>query len=132
MGVLFDALIPALIILGVAFVWLRTLLSRFLPPRGGAGQAVAGSPRSFMESGGMVQPARRPAPTSASDSLETRVDLAHVEDRPARPARERSEPAPVAKPPSTRRIRRALGSREAVRTAFLVKEVLDPPVSMRG
>ena len=133
MGFLFDVLVPTVIILGVAFVWFRTLLTRFLPARmrGTARPKVVGSPRSLMESGGFSPVVRRPAKPAPADSLETRVDLVHVEDRPARPARDRSEPAPTAKPTRAHRIRRALGSRESLRTAFMVKEVLEPPVSMR-
>ncbi len=135
MGFLLDFLIPALIIGGVAFIWLRTLFSRFLPgrTRGGGPQrrGMVGSPRSFMESGGAVPPVRQGVSHAREDSLELRVDLAHVEDRPARPVRDRREPAPAAGPSSARRIRRAIGGKESIRTAFLVKEVLEPPVSMR-
>lgn len=135
MGFLFDVLIPALIILGVAFVWLRTLFSRFLPGqmRGGGSQrrGTVGSPRSFMESGGAAPPARQVGAQARDESLESRVDLEHLEDRPARPARERREPVPEARPASAHRIRRALGSTDSLRTAFMVKEVLDPPLSMR-
>lgn len=148
MGFFFDVLIPALIIIAVALVWFGTLFSRFLPrglprkvvppgpwTRNAPGQGT--NPRSFSESGGADYPApARPAAAERSlpaSYVESTVGIEDLERRPVR-----SQPGtPSVAPPSpgasraANRIRLALRDRDSVRTAVMVKEVLDPPVGMR-
>lgn len=147
MGFLFDFLIPALIILGVAFVWLRALLSKFIPQGRPGATRVPGSrdahPRSLASSGGFErttgasQAVTRNVPAQRQwqdDELSEDVEKA----RPRRPEPQTNEQAGwmqrhahVAETPQARMLAQALSNPQSTRTAFLIKEVLDPPVSMR-
>lgn len=154
MGLLFDLLIPAIIIFAVLFIWLRALLVRFIPPR--PGSAADGRlnptphPRSFSQSGGMESAS--PGRQVVSQEGRPAVRSFQGEQR-----RQQQEPSPqgireasqgtrrgmqmrasatTEKPgrrgPHARRIRQALESRQSVQTAFMLKEVLDRPVSARS
>lgn len=148
MGFLFDVVIPALIILGVALVWFRAIFSNFLPTGRGSGQGAGRQggphPRSLDASGGYETPAQRSAPTRnvpAGRRWEGYEAVEQVEEpRPRRQATvaaaaagpAANKPARGATTPQARMLARALENPEAVRTAFLVKEILDPPVGMRN
>ena len=144
MGVLFDVLIPALIILGVGFVWLRALLSKFIPPGTGAARPPAPHPRSFASSGGAPrpqtvateQPVRQVPAQRAWDGYEPTGDVEKA--RPRNPQGQTNKQSGwmqrhprVAETAQARLLAKALDSPESTRTAFLIKEVLEPPVSMR-
>ena len=144
MGFVFDVLIPAIIILAIGFIWLRTLFSQFLPkswrPSGSPAGRVPGagsSPRSFTESGGTFEsaPPGRMA-RHIQTSNDTVEDVAGIENRAPAPLRSQRE-RPVAEQPlevrgdASEKVRRALGSPASIRTSFIVKEVIDPPITMR-
>jgi hypothetical protein len=146
-GLIFDVLIPVLIILAIAFVWFRSMLATFLPmmrrkDRPG-GARSSDHPRSLTSSGGFQR--SEPAPQkAASVSLERRRDVSElvedVERIRHRPRQSGSSPQKqmmqgqhrTSASPQAQMLARALGSPESTRTAFLIKEVLDPPVGMRG
>lgn len=148
MGFLFDFLIPGLIILGVAFVWFRALFSKFLPPGSGRGpqgaRPAAPHPRSLASSGGFERGAQasqgptRNVPVQRQwEGYEPTEDV--EKPRPRRPETPATTPPDfmqrhprVAETPQARLLARALDNPESTRTAFLIKEVLDPPVSMRS
>lgn len=149
MGFFFDILIPAVIIIAVASVWFGTLFSRFLP-RGRPRQAVppapwarnaseqGANPRSFSESGGAERSSRpRPAAPLRSMTASYVADTEGIENRERRstgpkPGTRSAPPPRPGAPPAANRIRQALRDRQSVRTAVMVKEVLDPPVGMRS
>lgn len=147
MGFLFDVLIPALIILGVAFVWFRALFSRFLPPGLGRRSQDAHRepphPRSLDSSGGFERGA--PAPQGPTRNVPGQRQWQGYEptEDVEKPRAKKPEPQTnkqagwmqrhprVAETPQARLLAKALDNPESTRTAFLIKEVLDPPVSMR-
>lgn len=147
MGFLFDFFIPALIILAVAFVWLRALLSKFIPPgRPGAPQVPRGTaphPRSLASSGGFQ--AEKPAPQAVTRSVPTQRQWQGYEPtgdvEAARPLRQASQTNAesgwlqrhprVAETAQARLLAKALDNPASARTAFLIKEVLEPPVGLR-
>lgn len=147
MGFLFDFLIPALIILGVAFVWFRALFSKFIPPSVGKGaqgpRRAAPHPRSLASSGGYErEPAAPQGPTRNVPAQRQWQGYEPTEDvekpRPNKPAPQTNRQAGwmqrhprVAETPQARLLAKALDNPESTRTAFLIKEVLEPPVSMR-
>ena len=149
MGFLFDFLIPALIILGVAFVWFRALFSKFIP-RGLPGaprvpRGTAPHPRSLASSGGFQAGKTAPqaqAPTRnvpAQRQWQGYESTGDVEAaRPRKPEPQTNAESGwlqrhprVAETAQARLLAKALDNPESARTAFLIKEVLEPPVSMR-
>jgi hypothetical protein len=154
MGFLFDFLVPAIIIFAVLFIWLRALLVRYIPPR--PGSAADGRlnptphPRSFSQSGGLeggpggrqvVSQEGRPAVRSFQG--EQRRQPQEPSPQGLREASQNTRRGMQMRPPSTsagsgrrgpqaNRIRQALESRQSVQTAFMLKEVLDRPVSARS
>lgn len=147
MGFLFDFLIPALIVVGVAFVWFRALFSKFIPPARGRGvqtpRQAEPHPRSLASSGGFERatPASQ-TPTRNVPAQRQWQGYEPTEDvekpRPKKPEPQANNQAGwmqrhprVAETPQARLLARALDNPESTRTAFLIKEVLDEPVSMR-
>jgi hypothetical protein len=153
MGFLFDFLVPAIIIFAVLFIWLRALLVRYIPPR--PGSAADGRlnptphPRSFSQSGGLegtpsgrqvVSQEGRPAVRSFQGEQRRQQDHS---PQGLREASQSSRRGMQMRAPSTtggagrrgshaRRIHQALENRQSVQTAFMLKEVLDRPVSARS
>jgi hypothetical protein len=117
--------------LAVIGFFVRPLFDGLIPT--GKRPAPSPSPRSVSESGGYHAPAPRPrarAPQQATPD-EYRTDLEDVESRPARPARAAARPATAAATGRAERLRGRMHERSAVQEAFILKELLDPPVGMR-
>ena len=140
-------------ILGIVFVllivgafvlpWIRSVAS---PPSGTNGRAESAGPKSFTESGGYRPVASRPvqvqvpAPPGRGEVRRAVEDvLEHVPSTDPQPATEeqtRRRPivALTVLTPETEtagQIRLQFGSRQAVRTAIIMREILDPPVGLR-
>lgn len=130
---LVGGLIWIVIILAFVVPWIRGTIQRIEPPRNV--RPPASGPRGFAESGGMqAQPAQsRPVDQSLVRGPgrrdEPRAERPQRESAPAQPGR----PQERATTTSARadRIRRQLSNKETVRSAVVLREVLDPPVSMR-
>lgn len=103
---------------------LRTLDDQPVRPTGG--------PNSLYEAGRVgassgARPARRAASRDASIDSATEPTAEERTTRRQQPVAQTSQPAT----PAARRIRAALQNPESLRTAILLREVLDPPVSRR-
>ncbi len=121
-------------IINLVFVLLIAagVLWQFRPAGRRRGALPAPRPTSFSQSGDFERPAR-PAVRRRPPEPEGMLDRASeptAEERPRAPRP--ATPAP-AHPASVRatQIRRQLADRDAVRAAFVLREVLDHPVGMR-
>ena len=124
MGVLFDLLIPLLIILGIAWAALQSFMDRGKsdPPR-----VNALRPDTFVAE--RTSPERPVREDAVSPASYRRVPVEAPGEVP-----ERRKRAPKASPAtSTSRastLRRTLRNPESFRTAFILKELLGPPVGL--
>lgn len=138
-GIVFVLLIVGAFVLP----WIRGVTS---PPSGTNGRAVSAGPKSFTESGGYRPVARRPVQVQVPAPPERGAVRLAVEDvleqapstDPQPAAEERTRRRPIAPlivlTPETEtagQIRLQFGSRQAVRTAIIMREVLDPPMGLR-
>ena len=125
---LISTLVVFAIILAFVAPWVRSLAGRNRPPV--TGQPVPRGPREFGESGGFqpVGPARpapsRPIPAEGRTLLD---DASLTTRRPAA-----APAAPVSRGNRDgKSVRRALATPGALRTAILLKEIMDPPISIK-
>jgi hypothetical protein len=124
MGVLFDLLIPLLIILGIAWAALRSFMDRGKgePPRVNALRPGA----SVAERTSMERPARENVVSPASYTRDPVEAPREVQE----PRRRASQASTISSSTRARALRRTLRNPESFRTAFILKELLGPPVGL--
>lgn len=129
---LFD-LASVIFFLVVIGFFLRPLFDGLIPGRP-APKATA-SPRSISESGGYRAadtPTSRKGRFPVREQVEDyRMPVDDVEARPVRPRRAATREQQT-RAGRAARLRRRMHDHGAVQEAFIVKELLDPPVGMRG
>lgn len=125
---LISGLIVFAIILAFVTPWIRSIARQNPPPA--AGQPMSRSPRDLAESGGYQRvPRTRTEPAIRSTLVERSVEEA------APTPLKRSAAVPTStvsqKPTDARSVRNVLATPESLRTAILLKEIMDPPISMK-
>jgi hypothetical protein len=140
MGDVISGLVWLAIILAFVTPWLRSRVTRrrMTPMRA---RRPTGGPRGFAESGGYhgeaTAPGKLPNPFPVTRQRPVPDELDHIEEPPplrSFPRTRGTMPAPPASLPAVRvtAIRRSLASPGSVRSALVLKEILDTPVSMRN
>lgn len=123
MGAIFDLLIPVLIVVGIAWGAFRAIRDRGKSePR----RVNALYPRSFASGPSEVEVAAVPPERFTRVARQQQDRDADLPQRPV----ERSEQA-KAVPSRKGPLRRVLRNPESIRTAFILKEVLDSPIGLR-
>ena len=133
---LISLLVVAVIVGGFIAVLRPSMLD---PMRRASERGEPVSPRSFAQSGGSApRSPSRPAPVAQVADRPRRAPRPPIADSAAAPTAEerprmpRSPMAPVPRSLTpARRIRRQLADPSAVRTALVLREVLDQPVALR-
>lgn len=129
MGNVITGLIVLAIIVAFITPWLRRTIQRFRSPQ--AGRRPSRSPRDLSESGGYqpispVPKKRVNRPTMAGDSGEDApMILRRSSDMPV------DSDSGSVRTLDNRSVRRILATPESLRTAIIIKEIIDRPVSMK-
>jgi hypothetical protein len=122
---LISSLVVFALILAFVTPWIRSIAERNRPRA--SSQPVTRGPRDLAESGGY-----HPAPATRKESA-IRFPLAVQEEAPVPLRRSAAVPTDTVSRTGTdaRSVRRALATPESLRTAILLKEIMDPPISMK-